>query len=134
MIKKIDHIAIAVNNIEKTAELFEKVFNVKPSKTEIVESENVKTKFFDLNESKIELIEGIDESSTITKFINKKGEGVHHIAIEVDDIQKEITRLKKQGFNTINNKISKGANNKLISFLYPKETNGVLIELCQKKI
>lgn len=132
MIRKLDHIAFAVDNIESSAKLFEKLFNVKPSKTEVVKNENVKTKFLQLNTSKIELLEGIGENSSITKFIKKKGEGIHHIAIEVDDIAKEIKRLKKEGFNPINESISKGANNKLISFLHPKETNGVLIEICQK--
>ena len=132
MFKKIDHIAIAVNNIDKSAKLFEKILNVAASKTEIIKSEKVKTKFFHLNDSKIELIEGTDQNSTVAKFVKKKGEGIHHIAIEVHDIQNEIKRLKKQGFNTIKNTVSEGANGKLISFLYPKDTNGVLIELCQK--
>tara|TARA_B100002051_G_C16419826_1_gene478830 strand:+ start:158 stop:565 length:408 start_codon:yes stop_codon:yes gene_type:complete len=132
MIKKIDHIAFAVKNIESSAKLFEKIFNVQSSKTQIVKQENVKTKFLTINESKIELVEGTRENSSITNFIKKKGEGIHHIAIEVDDIKKEIKRLEKEGFKPINDSISKGANNKLISFLHPKETNGVLIEICQK--
>ncbi len=132
MIKKIDHIAFAVNNLNSSAKLFEKLFNVKSSKTEIIEKENVKIKFLQIETSKIELLEGIGENSTITKFIKKKGEGIHHIAIEVDDIKQEIKRLKKEGFRIINNSISHGGNNKLISFLHPKETNGVLIEICQK--
>ena len=132
MIKKIDHIAFAVKNIESSAKLFEKIFNVQSSKTQIVKQENVKTKFLTINESKIELVEGTRDNSSITNFIKKKGEGIHHIAIEVDDIKKEIKRLEKEGFKPINNSISKGANNKLISFLHPKETNGVLIEICQK--
>jgi len=132
MIKKIDHIAFAVNNLDSSAELFEKLFNIKSSKTEIVKNENVKLKFLQFDKSKIELLEGIGENSAITKFIKKKGEGIHHIAIEVDDIKKEIKRLKQQGFKPINNSISHGGNNKLISFLHPKQTNGVLIEICQK--
>ena len=132
MIKKIDHIAFAVKNIESSAKLFEKIFNVQSSKTQIVKQENVKTKFLTINESKIELVEGTRENSSITNFIKKKGEGIHHIAIEVDDIKKEIKRLEKEGFKPINDSISKGANNKLISFLHPKQTNGVLIEICQK--
>ena len=132
MIKKIDHIAFAVKNIESSAKLFEKIFNVQSSKTQIVKQENVKTKFLTINESKIELVEGTRENSSITNFIKKQGEGIHHIAIEVDDIKKEIKRLEKEGFKPINDSISKGANNKLISFLHPKETNGVLIEICQK--
>tara|TARA_B100000965_G_C19205800_1_gene589411 strand:- start:161 stop:568 length:408 start_codon:yes stop_codon:yes gene_type:complete len=132
MTKKIDHIAFAVRSLEPSAKLFEKIFDVKSSKTEIIKHEKVKTKFLNLEKSKIELLEGIGKNSAITKFIEKKGEGIHHIAIEVDDIEKEIKRLKKEGFKPINNSISKGANNKLISFLHPKETNGVLIEICQK--
>ena len=132
MIKKIDHIAFAVKNIESSAKLFEKIFNVQSSKTQIVKQENVKTKFLTINESKIELVEGTRENSSITNFIKKKGEGIHHIAIEVDDIKKEIKRLEKEGFKSIKDSISKGANIKLISFLHPKETNGVLIEICQK--
>ena len=132
MIKKIDHIAFAVKNIESSAKLFEKIFNVQSSKTQIVKQESVKIKFLTIDKSKIELVEGTGENNSITNFIKKKGEGIHHIAIEVDDIEKEIKRLKKEGFKPINNSISKGANNKLISFLHPKETNGVLIEICQK--
>tara|TARA_B100000579_G_C22823348_1_gene851781 strand:- start:283 stop:690 length:408 start_codon:yes stop_codon:yes gene_type:complete len=132
MIKKIDHIAFAVNNLNSSAKLFEKLFNVKSSKTQIIEKENVKIKFLQIDKSKIELLEGIGKNSTITKFIKKKGEGIHHVAIEVDDIKQEIKRLKKEGFRVINNSISHGGNNKLISFLHPKETNGVLIEICQK--
>ncbi len=132
MIKKIDHIAFAVNNLDTSAKVFEKLFNVKSSKTEIIEKENVKIKFLEIDKSKIELLEGIGENNTITKFIRKRGEGIHHIAIEVDDIEKEIQRLKKEGFRLINDSISHGGNNKLISFLHPKETNGVLIEICQK--
>ena len=133
MIKKIDHIAFAVNNLNSSAKLFEKLFNVKSSKTEIIEKENVKIKFLQIDKSKIELLEGVGEDSTISKFIKKKGEGIHHVAIEVDNIEQEIKRLKKEGFRVINNSISYGGNNKLISFLHPKETNGVLIEICQKK-
>tara|TARA_B100001758_G_C18403908_1_gene610756 strand:+ start:2167 stop:2577 length:411 start_codon:yes stop_codon:yes gene_type:complete len=132
MIKKIDHIAFAVKSLGSSAKLFEKIFDVKSSKTEIIKNEKVKTKFLHLEKSKIELLEGIGKNSAITKFIEKKGEGIHHIAIEVDDIEKEIKRLKKEGLKPINDFISKGANNKLISFLHPKETNGVLIEICQK--
>ncbi len=132
MIKKIDHIAFAVENLQSSAKLFETLFNVKSSKTELVKNEDVKIKFLHLDTSKIELLEGIGENSAITKFVKKKGEGIHHIAIEVDDIKQELKRLKKEGFKPINDTISKGANNKLISFLHPKETNGVLIEICQK--
>ncbi len=132
MNRKLDHIAFAVDNIESSVKLFEKIFNIKAGKTEIIPSQSVKTKFLQFKNSKIELLEGVGENNFITKFIKKKGEGIHHIAIEVDDIGKEIKRLKKEGFQPINETISKGANNKLISFLHPKETNGVLIEICQK--
>lgn len=132
MIKKIDHIAFAVKDLDSSAKLFEKLFNTPSSKTEIVKNEDVKIKFLQLDKSKIELLEGIGDNSAITKFIKKKGEGIHHIAIEVDNIEKEIERLKKEGFKPINDSFSKGANNKLISFLHPKQTNGVLIEICQK--
>ena len=130
--KKIDHIAIAVKNLDDSGRLFKKLLNTEPSKTETIESEKVKVQFFETNNSKIELLEGIGEESSVTKFIKKRGEGIHHIAFEVEDIYKEIERLKQLGFKTINESISIGANNKLISFLHPKETNGVLIEICQK--
>ena len=130
--KKIDHIAIAVKNLDDSGKLFKKLLNTEPSKTETIESEKVKVQFFETNNSKIELLEGIGEESSVTKFIKKRGEGIHHIAFEVEDIYKEIERLKKLGFKTISKSISIGANNKLISFLHPKETNGVLIEICQK--
>lgn len=132
MIKKIDHIGFAVENLDSSTKLFEKLFNTQSSKTEIIKNQDVKIKFLNLDNSKIELLEGIGKNSSISKFIKKKGEGIHHIAIEVNDIKKEIKRLEKVGFKVINNSISKGSNNKLISFLHPKETNGVLIEICQK--
>ena len=132
--KKIDHIAIAVKNLDDSGRLFKKLLNTEPSKTETIKSEKVKVQFFETNNSKIELLEGIGEDSSVTKFIKKRGEGIHHIAFEVEDIYKEIERLKQLGFKTISESISMGANNKLISFLHPKETNGVLIEICQKKL
>jgi len=132
MIKKIDHIAFAVKNIESSAKLFEKIFNVQSSKTQIVKQENVKTKFLTINESKIELVEGTRENSSITNFIKKQGEGIHHIAFEVEDIKAEINRLKKLGFHIINEKPKQGADNKLICFIHPKSTKHVLIELCQE--
>ena len=132
--KKIDHIAIAVKNLDDSGKLFKNLLNTEPSKTETIKSEKVKVQFFETKNSKIELLEGIGEKSPITKFIKKRGEGIHHIAFEVEDIYKEIERLKQLGFKTISESISTGANNKLISFLHPKDTNGVLIEICQKKI
>ena len=131
--KKIDHIAIAVKNLDDSGKLFKNLLNTEPSKTETIKSEKVKVQFFETKNSKIELLEGIGEKSPITKFIKKRGEGIHHIAFEVEDIYKEIERLKQLGFKTISESISTGANNKLISFLHPKDTNGVLIEICQKK-
>ncbi len=132
MNKKIDHIAFAVKNLTSSAKLFEKLFNIRSSKTEIVKEENVKIKFLQLAQSKIELLEGIGEDNAISKFIKKNGEGIHHVAIEVNNINQEIERLKNEGFKIVNDKVSKGANNKLIAFLHPKQTSGVLIEICQK--
>ena len=131
--KKIDHVGIAVKDLKSTTKIFEKIFNTKTSSIEIVESENIKTTFLKIGESKIELLEDLKQDGTINKFINTKGEGMHHLAIEVDNILNEIKRLQKQGFSIINSNPSEGANGKLISFLHPKETGGVLIEICQKK-
>jgi len=131
--RKIDHIGIAVKDLKSTTKIFEKIFNTKTSSIEIVESENIKTTFLKIGESKIELLEDLKQDGTINKFINTKGEGMHHLAIEVDNILNEIKRLQKQGFSIINSNPSEGANGKLISFLHPKETGGVLIEICQKK-
>jgi len=130
--KKIEHIGIAVNDLKKANKLYSDILGVNPYKTETVESENVITSFFKCGDTKIELLQGIDETSAISKFIKKKGEGMHHIAFEVEDIKSEIIRLKRRGFQIINNIPKKGADNKLICFLHPKSTNHVLIELCQK--
>jgi methylmalonyl-CoA/ethylmalonyl-CoA epimerase len=132
MLKKIEHIGIAVKNLQRSNELFSKLFGKDFYKVESVESEKVSTSFFMLSESKIELLEAQDENSAIAKFIEKRGEGIHHIAFEVDDIYAEIERLEKEGFETINPEPKKGADNKLICFLHPKTTNGVLVELCQE--
>ena len=129
--KKIEHIGIAVNDLKKANKLYSDILGVNPYKTETVESENVITSFFKCGDTKIELLQGIDETSAISKFIKKKGEGMHHIAFEVEDIKSEIIRLKRRGFQIINNIPKKGADNKLICFLHPKSTNHVLIELCQ---
>jgi len=131
--RKIDHIGIAVKDLKSTTKIFEKIFNTKTSSIEIVESENIKTTFLKIGESKIELLEDLKQDGIINKFINTKGKGMHHLAIEVDNILNEIKRLQKQGFSIINSNPSEGANGKLISFLHPKETGGVLIEICQKK-
>jgi len=129
---KIEHLGIAVKNIEQSNELFTKLFGKEPYKLEKVESEGVSTSFFMMGESKIELLEATTPDSAIAKFIEKKGEGIHHIAFEVDDIYKEMERLKNEGFTLLNETPKKGADNKLICFLHPKSSNGVLIELCQE--
>ena len=132
MIEKIEHIGIAVKNIEQANQVYQKILGVAPYKTENVASEGVQTSFFNTGESKIELLEATNPESAIAKFIAKKGEGVHHIAFGVKDIQKEMERLSKAGFTVLNEKTKKGADNKLVCFVHPKNTNGVLIELCQE--
>mgnify|MGYP004701751193 FL=1 len=129
---KIEHIGIAVKNLDTANELYTKLFGVGPYKIEKVESESVSTSFFKSGPNKIELLEATNENSAIAKFIEKKGEGIHHIAFAVDDIFEEVKRLKKEGFIVLNETPKKGADNKLIVFLHPKSTNGVLIELCQE--
>ncbi|MBP0902932.1 methylmalonyl-CoA epimerase [Mariniflexile gromovii] len=130
--KKIEHIGIAVKNLENSNELFAKLLGTASFKTETVESEGVKTSFFKLGTHKIELLEATNEDSAIAKFIAKKGEGIHHIAFDVDDIEAEVKRLTDEGFVVLNEIPKKGADNKLVVFLHPKTTNGVLIELCQE--
>ncbi len=131
---KIEHIGIAVKDLEKSNQLFAALFGEKHYKTEEVLSEGVKTSFFKSGPNKIELLEATNPESPIAKFIAKKGEGIHHIAFAVTDIIAEIARLKKEGFTVLNEIPKKGADNKLVAFLHPKTTNGVLIELCQKII
>ncbi len=133
MIKKVEHIGIAVKDIKNANTLFAKLFGKDHYKIEAVESEGVSTSFFMLGETKIELLQATNENSAIAKFIEKKGEGIHHIAYEVDDILAEMERLKKEGFELINQQPKEGADNKLICFLHPKSTNGVLVELCQER-
>lgn len=130
--RKIEHIGIAVKNLEESNLLFEKLFGNPPYKEEEVESEGVKTSFFMNGPNKIELLEATSPDSPIAKFLEKKGEGIHHIAFDVEDIESEVERLKAEGFVILNNKPKKGADNKLVVFLHPKSTNGVLIELCQE--
>lgn len=130
---KIEHLGIAVKDIEQSNDLFSKLLNTEPYKQEEVKSENVITSFFKVGESKIELLQATSEDSAIHKFIEKKGEGIHHIAYDVTDIYAEIERLKKEGFQMIHEQPKDGADNKLIAFLHPKSTNGVLIEICQEK-
>lgn len=128
---KIDHVAIAVKSLTQAIPLYEKLLGTTCYKKEEVASEKVNTAFFQTGESKIELLESTDENGVINRFIEKKGEGIHHIAFAVDNIQEEISRLKKEGFEFINDLPKLGADQKLICFLHPKHTNGVLIELCQ---
>ncbi len=130
--QKIEHIGIAVKNLEKSNKLFAKLFDTKHYKIEEVASEGVKTSFFKVGLNKIELLEATKTDSTIAKFLEKKGEGVHHIAFAVNDIVSEMQRLKDKGFILLNEKPKKGADNKLVAFLHPKSSNGVLIELCQE--
>ena len=130
--KKVEHIGIAVNNLEISVPLFEKLLDTICYKKETVESEGVNTAFFQKGETKIELLEATKEESPIAKFIDKKGEGMHHIAFDVEDIEVEMKRLKNEGFILLNDKPKHGADNKLVCFLHPKGTNGVLIELCQE--
>ncbi len=131
MILKIEHIGIAVQNMEKANALFESLLGTPSYKMENVESEGVSTSFFKVGESKVELLEATNETSSIAKFISKKGEGIHHIAFEVDDIEKTMASLKLRGFELLSDVPKIGADNKSICFLHPKSTNGVLVELCQ---
>jgi methylmalonyl-CoA/ethylmalonyl-CoA epimerase len=131
--KKIEHIGIAVKNIEAANTVFAKLLGKEHYKIETVEREGVTTSFFMLGETKIELLEAQHENSAIAKFINKRGEGMHHIAFTVDDITAEMKRLEQEGFVLLNKEPLSGADNKLICFLHPKSTNGVLVELCQEK-
>ena len=129
---KVEHIGIAVRTLADSVPLFEKLLNSQCYKTEVVETEKVNTAFFRTGDTKIELLESIDENGVISKFINKKGEGLHHMAFEVENIEMEMERLKNEGFVLLNEKPRKGADNKLVCFLHPKSTNGVLIELCEE--
>jgi methylmalonyl-CoA/ethylmalonyl-CoA epimerase len=133
MIKRVEHIGIAVKDIRNANALFERLLGMSPYKSERVESEAVETSFFQTGETKIELLESSSEDSAIAKFIARRGEGIHHIAFEVDDIGAEIIRLKESGFELLNEKAKEGADNKLICFIHPKCTNGVLVELCQER-
>ncbi|MDD2792719.1 MAG: methylmalonyl-CoA epimerase [Sediminibacterium sp.] len=130
--RKVEHIGIAVKDLEKSIGLFEKLLNINCYKTEMVESEQVNTAFFQQGETKIELVSSTTEDGVIARFIEKKGEGIHHIAFDVDDIHAEMDRLVKEGFTLLNSEPKRGADNKLVCFLHPKGTNGVLVELCQE--
>lgn len=129
--KKIDHIGIAVTDLKTSNILFEKLLGTQHYNIEEVVSEDVLVSFFKTENSKIELLQSTDENSAIAQFINKRGEGMHHIAFQVADITFEIERLKKEGFKFVDDQPKKGADNKLVAFLHPKSSNGVLVELCQ---
>ena len=129
---KVEHIGIAVKSLSASIPLFEKLLNSRCYKTELVETEQVQTAFFKKGDTKIELLESVADDGTIQKYIEKKGEGIHHIAFDVEDIEAEVQRLKAEGFTVLNEIPKKGADNKMVCFLHPKSTNGVLIELCQE--
>ena len=130
---KVEHIGIAVNSIKLAGEIYSKLLNTPVYKTETVESEHVVTAFLQSGPNKIELLEALNDDSAIAKFIAKKGEGIHHIAFEVDDIEAEMKRLENEGFVLLNDKPKQGADNKLVCFVHPKSANGVLVELCQER-
>ncbi|QQQ30349.1 methylmalonyl-CoA epimerase [Chryseobacterium indoltheticum] len=130
---KLEHIGIAVKSLRISDELFTKLLGKESYKKETVEREGVVTSFYETGESKIELLEASNPESPISKFIDKKGEGIHHLAFGVENIQNEVERLKKEGFQFISEEPKEGADNKLVVFLHPKSTNGVLVELCQEK-
>lgn len=130
--RKIEHLGIAVTDIEASNKVFQKLLGSKPYKHESVESEGVSTSFFQIGESKIELLEASNENSAIAKYLNKNREGIHHIAFDVEDIYSEIQRLKEEGFIFISEEPKRGADNKLVVFIHPKSANGLLVELCQE--
>ncbi|MGK7370151.1 MAG: methylmalonyl-CoA epimerase [Candidatus Halalkalibacterium sp. M3_1C_030] len=129
--KHIDHVGIAVKDLEKAISTYEKLLNTECYKQEVVEAQKVNTAFFQTGESKIELLGATSEDSVIAKYVAKKGEGMHHVAFEVDDIHAEMKRLQEEGFTVLSEEPSRGADNKLVAFVHPKDNNGVLVELCQ---
>lgn len=131
--RKIEHLGIAVSNLEESIELYEKLLNTTCYKIEEVASEFVKTAFFKIGESKIELVAATDPSSTIGKYIEKRGQGIHHVAFDVENIEEEIERLEAEGFKMIQRTPKNGADNKIIAFLHPKSSGGMLVELCQER-
>ncbi|MFN8237192.1 MAG: methylmalonyl-CoA epimerase [Chitinophagales bacterium] len=131
--KKIDHVGIAVRNVEQSNVLFSKLFNKEPFHHEFLETQQLNVSFFALGDTKVELLEPISEKSTVHKFLQTKGEGIHHVAFEVEDIYAEMERLKGEGFQPLSEQPYIGALNKLVCFFHPKTTNGVLVELCQKQ-
>ena len=134
MIKKIEHLGVAVNSLDEAIPLYERLLQTTCYKTESVSSEGVNTAFFQIGEAKIELLEASNQNSPIAKFLSKRGEGFHHVAFEVDDIEEELARLQKLDFILLHLSPKEGADNKRIAFLHPKSTMGMLIELCQDKI
>lgn len=132
MWKNVEHIGIAVKDLESVNEIYTKLFGESPYKMESVETEQVDTSFFKVGNTKIEFLSASNENSAIAKFIEKRGEGIHHIAFEVEDIHYELDRLQKEGFKFTRPEVSKGADNKLVCFIHPKSANGVLVELCQE--
>ena len=132
MIKKIEHLGIAVKDLNKSNELFKKLLGEQSYKIEAVDSESVTTSFFKVGDQKIELLEASEPNSTIARFIERRGEGMHHLAFHVESIDEEIERLEKEGFEFVSKTPTKGADNKMVVFLHPKTTNGVLVELCQE--
>ena len=132
MIKKIEHVGIATKDLKKSNELFKKLLGEQSYKTEVVDSESVTTSFFKVGDQKIELLEASEPNSTIARFIERRGEGMHHLAFHVESIDEEIERLEKEGFEFVSKAPTKGADNKMVVFLHPKTTNGVLVELCQE--
>ncbi|MCH2451167.1 MAG: methylmalonyl-CoA epimerase [Gracilimonas sp.] len=129
----IDHIGIAVKDIKAATKTYSKILNASPTKTEVVDSEKVETVFFETGESKVELLGPTAPDSVIARYVSKKGEGLHHVAFEVDDIHAELDRLRNEGFTVLNEKPKDGADNKLVAFVHPKDNHGVLVELCQTK-
>lgn len=130
--KKIEHIGIAVKDLDEANKTYRDLFDTEPYKTEEVETEGVITSFFKTGENKIELLAATNPDSPVAKFLEKRGEGMHHIAFDVDDIDAEITRLEEKGFTMISKEAKKGADNKIVAFLHPKSAHGVLVELCQE--
>lgn len=128
---RIEHVGVAVSDLSRSNDLFKRLLGQEHYKTEQVDAEQVNTSFFSVGESKLELLGATSQDSPIWKYIQKRGEGIHHIALAVDDIHKEMQRLKDEGFQLLNEEPKRGADNKLICFLHPKSTNGVLVELCQ---
>ncbi|MBI1227288.1 MAG: methylmalonyl-CoA epimerase [Bacteroidetes bacterium] len=132
MIKNLEHIGIAVKDLKAANELYTTLLGTPPYKAEEVASEHVVTSFFKMGEAKVELLEATSPNSAIAKFIEKRGEGIHHVAFEVDDILAEMQRLGAEGFTLLNKEPKRGADNKLVCFIHPKSANGVLVELCQE--